>query len=205
MWNQDVQEGINECFLVGREKNSVQMFDRTCLGQSSKHLLYIRDRGRKSNLPVWVNWIHTSEDMLISKLLLSCLLQDDRKHVSSVLALFLLSQVVQLTGLYLICLEGRPGLPDVSPPPVWNLRAVIWFHFTISSPVLLPSPVTLFGFLFLFLPAVPILSFFQVQYFLLRGRLFCMAPFLAARRSKLVNGMCSRLPYGTCVCCFAFV
>ena len=28
-------------------------------------------------------------------------------------------------------------------PPVWNLRAAIWFHFAISSLVLLPSPVTL--------------------------------------------------------------
>ena len=28
-------------------------------------------------------------------------------------------------------------------PPVWNLRAVIWFHFAVSSLVLLPSPVTL--------------------------------------------------------------
>ena len=28
------------------------------------------------------------------------------------------------------------------PPLVWNLRAVIWFHFTISSLVLLPSPIT---------------------------------------------------------------
>ena len=28
-------------------------------------------------------------------------------------------------------------------PSVWNLRAVIWFHFTVSFFVLLPSPVTL--------------------------------------------------------------
>ena len=28
-------------------------------------------------------------------------------------------------------------------PPVWNLRAVIWFHFAISSLVPLPSPPTL--------------------------------------------------------------
>ena len=28
-------------------------------------------------------------------------------------------------------------------PPVWNLRAAIWFHCTISSLVLLPSPCTL--------------------------------------------------------------
>ena len=62
-------------------------------------------------------------------------------------------------------------------PPVWNLRAVIWFHFAISSLVLLPSPVTLsvlsFSACWTFL-----LNFFQkiLQYFSLRDRLFCMAP-----------------------------
>ena len=61
-------------------------------------------------------------------------------------------------------------------PPVWNLRAVIWFHFAISSLVLLPSPVTLsvlsFSACWPFL-----LNFFQkiLQYFSLRDRLFCMA------------------------------
>ena len=62
-------------------------------------------------------------------------------------------------------------------PPVWNLRAVIWFHFAISSLVLLPTPVTLsvlsFSACWPFL-----LNFFQkiLQYFSLRHRLFCMAP-----------------------------
>ena len=62
-------------------------------------------------------------------------------------------------------------------PPVWNLRAVIWFHFAISSLVLLPSPVTLpvlsFSACWPFL-----LNFFQkiLQYLSLRDRLFCMAP-----------------------------
>ena len=32
-----------------------------------------------------------------------------------------------------------------------------------------------------------------------------MAPFLAARRSKLVNGMCSMLPYGMGICCYASI
>ena len=62
-------------------------------------------------------------------------------------------------------------------PPVWNLRAVIWFHLAISSLVLLPSPVTLsvlsFSACWPFL-----LNFFQkiLQYFSLRDRLFCVAP-----------------------------
>ena len=38
--------------------------------------------------------------------------------------------------------KGMPGMSDVSPP-VWNLWAVIWFHFAISSLVFLPSSVTL--------------------------------------------------------------
>ena len=72
--------------------------------------------------------------------------------------------------------EGRPGMSDVSPT-VWTLRAVIWFHFAISSLVLLPSPVTLsvlsFSVSWSFL-----LNFFQkiFQYFSLRGRLFSMTP-----------------------------
>ena len=62
-------------------------------------------------------------------------------------------------------------------PPVWNLRAVVWFHFAITSLVLLTSPVTLsvlsFSACWPFL-----LNFFQkiLQYFSLRDRLFCMAP-----------------------------
>ena len=62
-------------------------------------------------------------------------------------------------------------------PPVWNLKAVIWFHFALSSLALLPSPVTLsvlsFSACWPFL-----LNFFQkiLQYFSLRDRLFCTAP-----------------------------
>ena len=72
--------------------------------------------------------------------------------------------------------EGRPGMSDV-PPPVWNLRAVIWFHFAISSLVFLPSAVTLstlsFSVCWSFL-----LNFFQkiLQYCSLRDRLLCMTP-----------------------------
>ena len=85
-------------------------------------------------------------------------------------------------------------------PPVSNLRAVIWFHFAISSLVLLPSPVTpsvlaviWFHFaissLVLLLSPVTLsvssfsacwpflLNFFQkiLQYFSFRNTLFCMA------------------------------
>ena len=61
--------------------------------------------------------------------------------------------------------------------PVWNLRAVIWFHFAISSLVLLPSPVT-FSVLSFSACWPFLLNFFQkiLQYFSLRNKLFCMAP-----------------------------
>ena len=60
-------------------------------------------------------------------------------------------------------------------PPVWNLRAVIWFHFAVSSLVLLPSPVTLS--VLTFSACWSILCIKKIlQYFSLRDRLFCMAP-----------------------------
>ena len=64
-------------------------------------------------------------------------------------------------------------------PPVWNLRAVIWFHFAISSYVFLPSPVTL-SVLSFFACWPFLLNFFWkiLQYFSLREMLFCMSPAL---------------------------
>ena len=64
-------------------------------------------------------------------------------------------------------------------PPVWNLRAVIWFHFAISSLVLLPTlSVLSFSACWPFL-----LNFFKkiLQYFSLRDffiffYFFCMTP-----------------------------
>ena len=63
-------------------------------------------------------------------------------------------------------------------PFVWNLRNVIWFHFTISSLVLQPSPITLFVLSF-FLPAGPFSWTFSrkfFHYFSLRDRPLCIAP-----------------------------
>ena len=44
-----------------------------------------------------------------------------------------------------------------------------------------------------------------LQYFSLRCRLFWYRSCSAARRSKLVGDMCSMLPYGTGICCYAFI
>ena len=38
---------------------------------------------------------------------------------------------------------GRGCRMSPTPPPVWNLRAVICFHFTISCFVCLPTPIAL--------------------------------------------------------------
>ena len=91
-------------------------------------------------------------------------------------------------------------------PPVWNLRAVIWFNFAIFSLVLLPSPVTLS--VLAFSACWPfLLNFFQkiLQYFSLRDRLFLYGSCLAFRRRQLVGGMCSMLPYDAGICCYAFI
>ena len=91
-------------------------------------------------------------------------------------------------------------------PPVWNVRAVIWFHFAISSLVLLPSPVTLS--VWSFSACWPfLLNFFQkiLQYFSLRDRLFLYGSCFAVRRSELVGVICSMLPYGTGISCYALI
>ena len=79
---------------------------------------------------------------------------------------------------HLLCIwPPKGGWGCLMSPPVWNVRAVIWFHFAISCLSLLPSPVTLsvlsFSACWPFL-----LNFFQkiLQYFSLKERLFCMAP-----------------------------
>ena len=59
-------------------------------------------------------------------------------------------------------------------PPVWNLRAAIWFHFTIFPLVLLPSPIALSCFISAYRPVLP--TFIQetssVYIYILRCRLF---------------------------------
>ena len=62
-------------------------------------------------------------------------------------------------------------------PPAWKLRAVIWFHFTIASLVLLPSPITLSVWSF-FLPPDPFSWLFSPEnsIFFVDGNAFGMAP-----------------------------
>ena len=74
--------------------------------------------------------------------------------------------------------------------PVWNLRAVIWFHFTISSLVLLPTPVAL--------------SVLSSPFFLLLFFLLAHSPDFLPENSSilfvcLVRGFLVGLWYGFCL------
>ena len=92
--------------------------------------------------------------------------------------------------------------------PVWNLRAVMWFHFTISSLVFLLSPVTLSVLSSSFsclLGHSPELFPENSSIFFIKRQAFLHCSCLVARRSKLVSGMCNMLPYGTGICCYAFI
>ena len=79
----------------------------------------------------------------------------------------LLYNVVVTFLPYQLVAPWREAGDDWCHRPVWNLRAVIWFHFTISSLVLLPGPVTLslpadqFSWLF-FLPENSSIVFFKM-------------------------------------------
>ena len=104
------------------------------------------------------------------------------------------------------CWHQRREAGDVwCLPAVLSIRAVIWSHFAISSLVLLPSPVTLsvlsFSACWLIL-----MNFFEklFQYFSLEIRFFVWLLF-SSWEKKLVGGMCSMLPYGTGICCCAFI
>ena len=107
-----------------------------------------------------------------------------------------------VTQLVIYAPEGSPGMSGVLPlSGISGLS--FWFHFTISSLVLLPGHVT---FSVLSFPTCWsfLLNFFQkiLQYFSLRDKTFLYDSCLTARRNKLVGGMCSVLPYGTGICCY---
>ena len=94
----------------------------------------------------------------------SCALSSVKLYLPAVVLLHLL----HLIKVYL------PAIPSIwCLPLVWNLRAVIWFHFAISSLVLLPSPVTLSVLSFSACWSI-LLNFFQkiLQYFSLRDGFF---------------------------------
>ena len=77
----------------------------------------------------------------------------------------------------------------------FNLRAVIRLHFPISSLVLLPTPISL----------SVLSSFFLILFLQKILQYFSYDSCLAARRSKLVGGMCSMMPHDTGICCYAFI
>ena len=101
-------------------------------------------------------------------------------------------------------------MSDVSPPPLSPTGVSgLSLDSTLLSPLLFFYLVLLLFLSYLFSACWSILlNFFQkiLQYFSLRDRLFFWyGSCLAARRSKLVGGMCSMLPFGTGIGCFAFI
>ena len=85
----------------------------------------------------------------------------------------------------------------------------LYFDSTLLSPLLffLPSSVTLSAlslFCLLALAHSPELFPNNSSIFFVKRQAFLYGPCLAAKRSKLVGGMCSMLPYGSGMCCYAF-
>ena len=112
-----------------------------------------------------------------------------------------------LSYLVLVCYvppEGRPGMSDVSP---LSRISGLSFDSTLLSPLLFFCLVLLPFLSYLFLLAGPFFWTFSRKFFNIfrweKG--FLCDSCLAARRIKLVGGMCSVLPYGTGICCYAFI
>ena len=105
-------------------------------------------------------------------------------------------------GLYcfLSAPEGRSGRSDVSS---LSWVAGLSFDSTSSARVLFLFLSYIFACLLAhshdFFPSENSSTFFVKRQAFLYG--IC----LAARRGKLVGGMCSKLPYGTGICCYAFI
>ena len=113
----------------------------------------------------------------------------------------------------------RRGAGDVwRLPPVWNLRAVIWFNFTISALVLLSSSVNSVFFLLPFVSAgLSILrtSFHKIlQYFLVKRKFCVYGSCLVARRNRwsvvcsariMLNWYLHNIFNFHCFCSFLFI
>ena len=125
--------------------------------------------------------------------------------VTSPLEVLVLQPKVITMLLHTTAPEGRPGMSDVSP-----LSGIsgLSFDSTLLSSLLFFCLILLPLLSYLLSACWPILlNFFQkiLQYFSLRDGLFLYGSCLAVRRSKLVGGMCSMQPYGTGICCYAFI
>ena len=73
------------------------------------------------------------------------------------------------------CTKGGRALLMPPPPPVWNLRAVIWFHLSICCLAILPSPAAHSVFSLPWLTQSP--AYFpemSLNFFFSRDRLFCI-------------------------------
>ena len=94
---------------------------------------------------------------------------------------------------------GGRGCLMSHPSPESQGCHLIPLYYLLSL-VLLPSPIN--SFLSFFLPAGPFSWTLSRKFFNKRWP-FLYGSCLAARRSKLVDGMCNMLPYGSGIFCYA--
>ena len=98
--------------------------------------------------------------------------------------------------------EGRPGMSGVSP---LSGTSGLSFDSTLLSPLLFFCVILLlFLSFFCLLVQSPELFPENSSIFFIRIQTFLYGSCLATRRSKLVGGMCSMLPYDTGIYCYAF-
>ena len=100
--------------------------------------------------------------------------------------------------------EGRPVMSDVTPPP--SGISGLSFDSTLLSLLLFSCLVLLFFLSFFCLPVLSPELFPENSFsFFVKRWAYLYGSCLAAGKSKLVDGMCSMLPYCTGICCYAFI
>ena len=97
--------------------------------------------------------------------------------------------------------------PHTHPPHPPSGISGLSFGSTLLSTLLFFCQILLLDLFYLVSLACPFSWTFpeNSSIFFVKRMAFLYESCLAARRSKLVGGMCSMLPYGTDICCYAYI